>query len=314
MDRPGNKGRLLFVDDEVPILNSMKALFRHEYDVAVATGGREALQIIREHAPHVIVCDQRMPQMQGVDLLRMVKKISPETMRILLTGYADRDAVIGSINKGEVFRFVNKPWDNNELYNIVSQAAGIARQQINASASSTAPVNDDAHAVREASVLVIEDDPAIREMLKSILTRRYKVHLAGDLKSALGILQTTEVGVVVSEMTIGSMDITGLIKALKRHHPNIVTIVMTSRTDAMAVIDLINQGQIFRFLTKPVKPGICLLTMQASMERYRRYRANPALTTRVQVEETTESNVLSASLLERIKSLRKFFLRSSRQL
>ncbi|MCB1804093.1 MAG: response regulator, partial [Candidatus Competibacteraceae bacterium] len=96
------KIKVLFVDDERHILTALRALFRSQYEVYTATSGSEALDIIRREHIHIIVSDQRMPKMLGSQLLAQVKTLSPHTMRLLLTGYSDMDAIMKSINEGEV--------------------------------------------------------------------------------------------------------------------------------------------------------------------------------------------------------------------
>ncbi|MGL4233373.1 MAG: response regulator, partial [Casimicrobium sp.] len=105
------KAKVLFVDDEERIVNLLKIMFRTTYDVYTATSGQQALQIVAANPIQVIVSDQRMPEMLGIDLLSKVRELSPNTMRILLTGYSDLAAIVGSVNDGEVFRFISKPWD-----------------------------------------------------------------------------------------------------------------------------------------------------------------------------------------------------------
>ena len=104
-----DKARILFVDDEKRVLNAMRGLFRRKYDLFLTCEGAEAVRIAEENDVDVIVADQRMPGMTGVEVLGKVKEQSPRTVRILLTGYADPSAVEGSINIGEVFRFLSKP-------------------------------------------------------------------------------------------------------------------------------------------------------------------------------------------------------------
>ena len=117
---------ILFVDDEERILRSLRMLFRGKADVLFTTRGREAIDWVRSRTVHVIVSDQRMPGMTGVEVLREVAVHSPRTMRILLTGYADIDAVTASVNEGEIFRFIEKPWDSQKLIDSVMRAAAIA--------------------------------------------------------------------------------------------------------------------------------------------------------------------------------------------
>ena len=102
----GRKYTLLFVDDERRVLTSMRAMFRREYQVLLANSGLEALALLREHKVDVIVSDQRMPGMTGIEVLKQVKVLAPNAMRILLTGYADLQAIEASINEGEVFRYL----------------------------------------------------------------------------------------------------------------------------------------------------------------------------------------------------------------
>jgi len=103
------KGRVLFVDDEKRVLNSMRGMFRRDYDLYLTTEGARAVTMAAENDVDVIVADQRMPGMTGVEVLAKVRDVSPRTVRILLTGYADPNAIQGSINVGEVFRFLSKP-------------------------------------------------------------------------------------------------------------------------------------------------------------------------------------------------------------
>lgn len=103
------KGKVLFVDDEKRVLNSMRGMFRRDYELFLTTEGAEAVSAACANDVDVVVADQRMPGMSGVEVLEKVREKSPRTVRILLTGYADPDAIQGSINVGEVFRFLSKP-------------------------------------------------------------------------------------------------------------------------------------------------------------------------------------------------------------
>jgi DNA-binding NtrC family response regulator len=115
--------RLLCVDDEQLVLSALTRLFRADCDVVTASSGEEALRLLRNNDFHVVISDQRMPGMKGVDLLRQIKDIAPQTMRILLTGYSDLGAIVDSVNDGEVFRYITKPWKNDALRYTVSLAA-----------------------------------------------------------------------------------------------------------------------------------------------------------------------------------------------
>ena len=123
------KGNILFVDDEENILRSLQRLFMdEEVEVFTASSGAQGLEILaRETEVGVIVSDQRMPEMTGVDFLEKSKAISPQSIRILLTGYADVNAAIDAINRGGTFRYLNKPWNDDELVQAVKGALQMYR-------------------------------------------------------------------------------------------------------------------------------------------------------------------------------------------
>ncbi len=108
------------------VLTSMRAMFRRDYEVLLANSGQEAIDLLRDHTVDVIVSDQRMPGMTGVEVLKAVKLLAPNAMRILLTGYADLKAIEASINEGEVFRYLTKPCPSEELKEAIGLAADIA--------------------------------------------------------------------------------------------------------------------------------------------------------------------------------------------
>lgn len=111
---------LLLVDDEPVLLKALERLFEDEgYQILTASSGNEALQKWDSKRVSLVISDYEMPLMNGVELLQEIKARAPHTVRIMLTGYADMDATIESINKSEVHRYVRKPWNNEELKFIV---------------------------------------------------------------------------------------------------------------------------------------------------------------------------------------------------
>ncbi len=113
---------VLYVDDEQNNLLSFKAAFRRDFNVFTAISGQEGLDIVLKEDIHVIITDQRMPNMTGVEFLQRIIPEKPEPIRILLTGYSDINAVVDAINKGEVYRYLTKPWDNEFLKTTIRQA------------------------------------------------------------------------------------------------------------------------------------------------------------------------------------------------
>ncbi len=117
------KINLIVIDDEVNILNAVKRVLKNEYyGVFATTDYEEALNIMKTENVKVIISDQRMPVISGVELLKKVKEIRPDIIRILFTGYTEISIVEEAINKGEVYRFINKPWEDSELKAIIRDA------------------------------------------------------------------------------------------------------------------------------------------------------------------------------------------------
>ena len=124
----GSAWTVLCVDDEPNILSAMRRLFRGQHfagrgcRLLTATGGAAALELLGRESVQLVISDMRMPEMDGARLLELVHASWPQTTRILLTGYADVDATIAAINRGAVYRYINKPWNDDELLITVAQA------------------------------------------------------------------------------------------------------------------------------------------------------------------------------------------------
>jgi len=116
------KINILYVDDEENNLLSFKATFRIKYHVLTALNGDDALKILATTPIEIIITDQRMPEMTGVEFLEKVLENYPDPVRILLTGYADMSAVVDAINKGKIFHYVTKPWNEQELDLTINRA------------------------------------------------------------------------------------------------------------------------------------------------------------------------------------------------
>lgn len=272
---------VLCVDDEPRILFALKALLRSQYEVLTANDGASALAIMRTRPVNVLISDQRMPNMTGVEVLREAKAIQPQAIRLLLTGYSDLNAIIASINEGEIFRFINKPWINEELRAIVAQAvsaAGIEQLLPNElvaddpslATTRTADARPQAVPVLPsgAGVLLLDHNAQEREQLLDALGRDWPVHTASTFEECVALLEANHVGVLVTEMMIGADSVTSLLGALRQHQPALVAIVITASADAGQAMQLINHGQIYRLLQKPLKQGVARGTVAVAMRRY----------------------------------------------
>ena len=119
----GHLHTVLFVDDEINILKALQRLLRSEdMTVLSASRGEEALAMLEQHEVQVVVSDQRMPEMRGVDFLSRVRERRPDVVRMMLTGYTEMDVAVDAINRGEIYRLITKPWNDDELKATIRQA------------------------------------------------------------------------------------------------------------------------------------------------------------------------------------------------
>lgn len=114
--------RVIYVDDEVSNITAFKSNFRRFYTVETFLSAEEALQWLETNEAHVVISDQRMPGMSGTEFLGIIFDKYPDTVRMLLTGYADIKAVIDAINIGHVFRYITKPWNEHDMHTAIESA------------------------------------------------------------------------------------------------------------------------------------------------------------------------------------------------
>ena len=283
------KAKILFVDDEERIVKLLRMIFRPSYEVFTATSGAAALEILAAHDIQVIVSDQRMPGMLGIELLAAAGQRSPGTMRMLLTGYSDLAAIVGSVNEGEVFRFINKPWDNDAIKAQVAEAVEIAMASRPMELADAAPIPvlpDPPGAA--PTLLVLDDNAADRRQISDLLGGDYSVIGAHSVAQTLQALEQHDVGVIVAEARVGNEDTGQLLRILKQNYPVITTVMLTGSADSDLVIKMINQVQIFRFATKPIRAGVLQLAVAAAMKEHQRLHRDPRLAARHRVARALE--------------------------
>lgn len=287
------KPKIAFIDDEPRILRSLKMHFRQSHDVFTTTDATELMKYVSEHDVQVVISDQRMPDKQGTEVLREVKEASPNTIRILLTGYADLNAVIDSVNEGEIYRYITKPWQNDELKKVVNKATEIAQQtqdiaqdssQANDIESSTASGNNG-----KRNILVLDDDEDVYQQMKSYFKHTYTVSWASNLEQAAKLLQKKSFGVTITDATLNQENITPIVYALKNIQPNLMVLMLTEFKDAHMVIDLINKGQVYRCLPRPTNFSIMSISLDRAFQHHERMVQQPILAARHHVEEVPEA-------------------------
>ena len=284
----------LFVDDEERVLNALSYLFRDLYEIETATSGAQALERMRERRFHVLVSDQRMPEMPGVELLRQAKDAAPGTVRLLLTGYSDLAAIVGSVNEGEVFRFVSKPWQEEDLCATVAEAVDVAIA-LEAAAAGPAPALPP-----NASVLVL-GDAALGRAVRELAKNAYKVHDAADTESALEVLAAEEIAALVCDLD-GAGDPAALLRILKEQSPQTQLIATSAAADSELIIGLINEARICRFLRRPVNFSLLQGALATALQRYARLARSPGLL-RTESAKAGKRGAAENFILGRLKSI-----------
>ena len=327
---------LLFVDDEERVLNSMRIMFRRSCDLHLAKNGADAIEIVRNNDVDVIVADHKMPQMTGVELLTRVRELSPRTVRILLTGYAELDAVEGSINEGEVFRFLTKPCPPDRLKQTIALAVRAAQQTpaeqpaqpepkpiapapVKKTRGKTVPAPSAAprqqapapavsreRLAQGLGIVVFTADDEVLTAVQKAVRARLPVYSASNIVKVVQILTRHRPGVLVTDVSHDKSTIQDMTARLKEHLPELVTIAVSPHRDVLDMVWLINHGQIFRFLRKPITPGRCAVALQAALKHHRMMLKNPEMVQRHQVETTTESGLV-ADMITRIKRVRRLW-------
>jgi DNA-binding NtrC family response regulator len=266
--------RILFVDDEERILRSLALQFRREYEVLTESDPQRALQRLKTEQVHVLVSDQRMPGMTGAELLAAAQQIAPQTLRILLTGYADLDAAVDALNNGGIFRYLTKPWDAQEMAFTLRQAGELALRQTPPVAPSVASVG--VLPATGLNLLLLDDDPqTLAVVAEFCVAGGHRLLRASSVAHALQVLNQESVDVLVSDLALAGESTAPLLKTLARVHPRLLTLVVTPFQDTQALLKLINEAQIFRYLPKPIRKGLFDKGLQAAAAQALLLRSQP---------------------------------------
>jgi DNA-binding NtrC family response regulator len=249
--------RILFVDDEERILRSLALQFRREYEVLTESDPLRALERLKTEQVHVLVSDQRMPGMSGAELLAAAQHIAPQTLRILLTGYSDLDAAVDALNNGGIFRYLTKPWDAQEMAFTLRQAGELALRQVSLAQSPSSAT--------ALNVLLLDDDPqTLAVVAEFCVAGGHRLLRASSVAQALQTLNQESIELLVSDLTLAGESTVPLLKTLARVHPRLLSLVVTPFQDTQALLKLINEAQIFRYLPKPIRKGLFDKGLQAA--------------------------------------------------
>lgn len=307
------KINILCVDDEQLILNALTALLRLRYNVITTTDAREAVEILKTTDVAVVISDQRMPEMLGTDFLKIAKKISPHTTRILLTGFSDLGAIISTVNESEVYRFLTKPWSNQEVLEIVRDAVEVSKA-LRENAEAIQPEQElfkdvvltaepaknweDSYIIYKSTVSSSEFD-ITQEAPESV-----KVLIARNSEEVLQLLSRYPVKLIVTYSPFSSEDDIELLKYLKRELPELLSIGLVHHADYQDIITLINEAKLYRYVVMPSKPGQVAHFINSAITMFHKFSQSPNLLKHQQVQEKTP---IKESLLGLLGGMKRFF-------
>ncbi|HXL58836.1 MAG TPA: hybrid sensor histidine kinase/response regulator [Chitinophagaceae bacterium] len=186
---PDEKISVLYIDDESNNLLSFQATFRRKYRIHTATSAAEGMGVLNTEDVHVIIADQRMPHSTGVEFFNIVRKAFPRPIRMLLTGYTDAEAIVDAINKGEIYRYIRKPWDEYELQTAIQNAYEIyaTRDKLDKKVAELQKAND------ELNRFIYSTSHDLRSPLASVMGILNLAHMENSVDDPNGYLGMIEI-------------------------------------------------------------------------------------------------------------------------
>lgn len=283
------KIKILYVDDESNNLLAFQAGFRRFYDIYTATNVTEGLNILNEHEINVILADQRMPKVTGVEFFGIVRNAHPDPIRILITGYSDIGALVDAINTGEIFRYIKKPWDDLELKNAIQNAFEVytTRKELKDKVRELERTND------ELNRFVYSTSHDLRSPLANILgiLNVAKLQLPGD--DPTGYYDMIESCVTKMDMFIHK--IIEYYKGIRVDNVNEVVDFKELVNDSISLCNMQNPqlkfetrvNQPIEFRSDSFRLSLILNNLISNAVKYQRHdESNPKVSIEVNVDET----------------------------
>jgi DNA-binding NtrC family response regulator len=248
--------RVLFVDDDPYILAAFKRQLRKQFHIDTAESPEKGLTALRESGPYaVIVSDLRMPGMDGNEFLYRAREMTPDSVRILLTGHADLQAAMHAINSGNVFRLLTKPCPTDVLVDALTR--GVEKHIENRQTGESAEADRSSHPAKK--ILIVDDDQVIRILIKDALKphRELEILTAENGKEAVKQLKAQPVDLVVTDLKMPVMNGLKLLAFMRQHYPELPAIVLTGHGNAK-LESRIKAYETFQYFEKPMDIGVLL--------------------------------------------------------
>lgn len=312
------KIRVLYVDDESNNLLSFKAAFRREFEIFTAASAAEGMSVLTQHKVHVIIADQRMPQSTGVEFFDVVRTAYPDPIRILLTGYTDVEVIIDAINKGQIYHYLKKPWDELEFKTAIFNAYEVyaTRKQLKNKIEELEKSND------ELNRFVYSTSHDLRSPLASVLGVLNLAKLEGSVQDPNGYMGMIES--CVKKMDFFILKVIEYYKSIRvddvREDVDFVELLNESidfcRMQNPAIQFVMNVMQPVAFKVDRFRMSVILNNLISNAVKYQRPdEPNPVVKLNVDVDEkearvTIEDNGVGI-IEDHLNNIFKMFFRSN---
>lgn len=250
--------KILFVDDDSNVLDAYKRQLKRQFLVETALGAEEGLNVMASHGPFaVVVSDLRMPGMDGNQFLARVRDIAPQSVRMMLTGYADFKAALEAINSGSVFKLLTKPCAKE----ILAEALNAALEQYRKNSASR-QTQTEAAARTKKKVLIVDDDRVILKIITNALTQynELTVMTAMHGKDAIDLMDKEDIDMVVTDLYMPVLNGLQLLSYMNKNRPGIPVVVLTGHGSKEIEARVKALGE-FQYFEKPLDVNVLAETL-----------------------------------------------------
>jgi len=276
---------VLIVDDEKNILSAInRTLMDDDYHIITAMSGKEGLSVLRDNDADLVISDQNMPGMTGLEFLKKVKTEYPHIAGIMLTAYSDIEAATKAVNEAGIYKFILKPWNDADLRITVKRALEAQKllmerdsllQSIKTQDILFSDLEKKYPGITQAekgpknrhAILIVDDEKSIlKSATRILIDDDYLILTALNGEKGLSILESREVDLVVSDQRMPGMSGLEFLKEVRAKYPDILTIMLTAYADADTAITAINEAGVFKFILKPWNDANFRITIARALE------------------------------------------------